>query len=217
MSRIVECAYCGNPFEAKRCTTRWCSQACRFRVWRERNPKPAKPVREQRCDQCGEAFTAIGERKRRFCSPQCSISAQNGARPTTQDEWRTCAVCGAGFQPQQRRGVGKTYCSAACRQKVRYQRGKGARKFEVDYDALYKAQDGKCAICGQPPTLKDARNGRTTKKLAVDHCHETGAVRGLLCTGCNTGLGCFSDDIDRIRCAITYLERRGAELIDLAL
>jgi hypothetical protein len=53
---------------------------------------------------------------------------------------------------------------------------------EDDYDALLASQRGRCAICG-----KDASgNGRL---LAVDHDHKTGEVRGLLCRGCNLGIG----------------------------
>lgn len=49
---------------------------------------------------------------------------------------------------------------------------------ESDYDALFEAQNGVCAICKKP-----------AKELYVDHSHETGAIRGLLCPGCNTFLG----------------------------
>lgn len=66
---------------------------------------------------------------------------------------------------------------------------------EADYDALVERHGGCCAICGG-----DAG-------LAVDHCHTTGVVRGLLCTRCNPGLGFFQDDPELLRQAIDYLER----------
>lgn len=74
-----------------------------------------------------------------------------------------------------------------------------------DYDALSVAQGGVCAICGGLPYggRVDARK----QFLSVDHDHVTGAVRGLLCDGCNTGLGQFKDDPDRLIAAIEYLKR----------
>lgn len=57
---------------------------------------------------------------------------------------------------------------------------------EVEYDALFEKQNGQCAICGTTRT-KAARN----KFFAVDHDHDTGEVRGLLCFICNTRLGWY--------------------------
>lgn len=54
------------------------------------------------------------------------------------------------------------------------------------YTALLQDQGGVCAICGQPETVKTKR-GKTIA-LAVDHCHTTGKIRGLLCMRCNTRL-----------------------------
>jgi len=75
------------------------------------------------------------------------------------------------------------------------------------YDALAAEQNNLCAICGQPERQTDPRYG-TLLELAVDHCHETGHIRGLLCSACNTAIGKFNDDPDTIRAAITYLERQ---------
>lgn len=65
------------------------------------------------------------------------------------------------------------------------------------YDRMLAAQDGACAICGKPPTRI---------ALAVDHCHETGVVRALLCTTCNTMLGAYEWMRDR---APVYLAAYG--------
>ena len=78
---------------------------------------------------------------------------------------------------------------------------------EADYDALLTSQGGGCAIC-QEPVRDRANNRQGPKALAVDHCHATGRVRGILCSNCNTLLGLAKDDADRLRAAIQYLESR---------
>lgn len=69
------------------------------------------------------------------------------------------------------------------------------------YDAQYDAQGGVCAICGKPETLVIA--GKPVK-LAVDHDHVTGQVRGLLCSDHNRGLGMLGT-IENLEAAIRYL------------
>lgn len=71
------------------------------------------------------------------------------------------------------------------------------------YDALVVAQNGVCAICGGTTAIDKWNSG--LKNLQVDHCHDTGTVRGLLCFHCNTGLGHFRDNSDLLRKAIDYL------------
>lgn len=80
---------------------------------------------------------------------------------------------------------------------------------EEEYDRLLAEQGGVCAICGEPETV-DAVNqhGTTLSRLCVDHNHETGQIRGLLCRRCNLGLGHLGEDVARLRSAITYLEDR---------
>lgn len=72
-----------------------------------------------------------------------------------------------------------------------------------EYEALLASQGGLCAICRQPEVHKTRGGG--VKNLSVDHDHETGAVRGLLCVRCNAGLGNFKDRIDILNQAIAYL------------
>ena len=71
----------------------------------------------------------------------------------------------------------------------------------TDYAEMLAKQQGQCAICG---SLLDC--SRYTK-LAIDHDHKTGKVRGLLCTNCNTALGLMKDSPIRLRAAAAYLER----------
>ena len=67
-----------------------------------------------------------------------------------------------------------------------------------DYDEIYEGQHGRCAICG-------IHSSSLNMRLAVDHNHVTGNVRGLLCGNCNIGLGKFQEDIDIFKKAIEYL------------
>ena len=76
----------------------------------------------------------------------------------------------------------------------------------ADYDELLEKQDGVCAICGKPETYKENQN------LAVDHDHETGRVRGLLCRKCNLGIGQLQDDPSLLWKALEYLVQHGAKV-----
>jgi len=75
-------------------------------------------------------------------------------------------------------------------------------KFNItldDYEQMLIKQGGCCAICNISPL-------QLTKALAVDHCHITLKIRGLLCVNCNHALGKFKDDINILTNAIKYLE-----------
>lgn len=68
----------------------------------------------------------------------------------------------------------------------------------IEYDAWLKRQHFKCAICRTHMNL-------LSRSLAVDHDHETGTVRGLLCSACNTALGLIKEDPVWLRAAAKYL------------
>jgi hypothetical protein len=70
----------------------------------------------------------------------------------------------------------------------------------TQYKQMLADQGGGCKICG-------SRTGIGKRKLAVDHDHKTGQVRGVLCNLCNRGLGAFKDDPVLIQAAIAYLEK----------
>jgi hypothetical protein len=72
----------------------------------------------------------------------------------------------------------------------------------VDYEIMLKEQNGQCAICGVSPF---------GQALDVDHCHETGAIRGLLCGTCNAGIGLLKDNPDLCYKASMYLAPKAAK------
>lgn len=135
----------------------------------------------------------------------------------------TCKTCGAEFQNllpswfdpnvpglrtetkverelrMQKLGV---YCSHKCRLEGRNALLLAARceRYGItveDYWQRFESQGGACAICrkAEPPG----------NNLAIDHCHVNGHARGLLCRRCNTALGGFEDDIERLLSAVEYL------------
>lgn len=75
------------------------------------------------------------------------------------------------------------------------------------YWAIHRSQNGLCAICGQPESKKVRRDGSVIRRLSVDHCHETGVVRGLLCGKCNAGIALLRHDTRLLDAAKTYLSR----------
>ena len=109
------------------------------------------------------------------------------------------------------------YCSKSCGDRVRQARYRernpdAHRKWRLparygisleQYEEMHAVQNGVCAICSRPETLV-VRGSHP--RLVVDHDHETGKVRGLLCDYCNTGLGKFKDDPQALRAAADYIE-----------
>jgi hypothetical protein len=70
---------------------------------------------------------------------------------------------------------------------------------DTDYEAMFDAQKGLCQICGKADT----------RRLAVDHDHDRGFIRDLLCLRCNAGIGLLGDDPDRLLAAVAYLRAWG--------
>ena len=71
------------------------------------------------------------------------------------------------------------------------------------YEAMYRAQGGICACCGRVPT--------TRHPLVIDHAHDTGVVRGLLCRWCNIALGHLGDTEDGVARAVDYLRKAAGQ------
>lgn len=81
------------------------------------------------------------------------------------------------------------------------------KKFNLsldEYTEMLNFQGGVCKICKKPESGVN-HTGRYFN-LAVDHCHETGKIRGLLCNKCNRGLGLFQDNLELFKEAVDYLE-----------
>jgi hypothetical protein len=89
------------------------------------------------------------------------------------------------------------------------------RKFGItpkEYSNFFESQNGSCAICKQPETA--TRLGKV-KALAVDHCHQSGFIRGLLCADCNMGIGKLKEDKNILLSAIQYLEKHSDQSLNV--
>jgi hypothetical protein len=160
------------------------------------------------CTQCKTGAAVLG---RVWCDTCLSAARTVEQRRKAEG---LCVACGKiPAEPDRVRCVACLAYASAKQEKFRQRNPEAVRISKLrkyglsraEYLALLARQNGLCALCGRPP-VKLHRGGT---HLAVDHDHETGAVRGLLCTNCNTGLGCFRDDSDLLGRAIEYLRRHG--------
>lgn len=127
-----------------------------------------------------EPAVCTGCRRRK---PAAAFNANNKKTNGLQSRCRTCVRRAARHPDRQVR---------ARAAKIKHKYGLS----EAAFEELLLEQDGLCAICREVPD----------KQLYVDHCHTTGAVRGLLCQACNAGIGQLRDDPALVRNALRYLE-----------
>lgn len=151
----------------------------------------------------------------------CSITCQRKAFDAREDQRcsqlvsKTCRECQqeqpiAEFRPP--RSLRCRACMKVRRQEEYKRRGgkewiysHNLKQYGLtldEYQAMLAKQGGSCAICGDEPS--------EGKRLNVDHNHETGAVRDLLCRWCNYALGNAKDDPARLRAMADYLDRHRA-------
>lgn len=104
-----------------------------------------------------------------------------------------CKECRSQLMQRWRRENGGSY-QVERRRRLKYLYGIAPDK----YDELLVKQNGVCAICRKLCV--------TGQRLSVDHCHETGKVRGLLCHNCNHGIGKFKDKPELLLAAAKYLK-----------
>ena len=113
---------------------------------------------------------------------------------------KECKTCKQTFTPTNPCNI---YCSPQCKGKNAYYK----RQYGItdsDLAQMKDEQNNKCYICQSEGFLIGKNNH--SEKLAVDHCHDTGKVRKLLCHNCNRALGLFKDKPELLRKAADYLE-----------
>ena len=124
------------------------------------------------------------------CHATLRYKSNNACVACEKKRWRTPE-----YRKQHRRNQSSDEYKKK-RQEYKYRYLYGLTKEEVI--EMRAEQNSTCPICMRP-----------TKRFCVDHDHETGKVRGLLCYRCNTGLGLFYDNLDVVKRAVGYLEKKG--------
>jgi hypothetical protein len=207
-----DCSICGTPFAGHHNAT-MCSDECRRanrkriqRAYHYRSYQPAKRV-DKACEQCGLVYGAY-KHSQRFCSALCARAARTQLFAATN---RACYKCDAPVDVPPGR-AGRAVCDD-CRVDPRTNRHamERRRRFraygitEAEYDAMLARQGGCCAICR---TTDPSGGMKRRADWAIDHCHATGQVRGILCSACNLGIGQMGDDPARLQAAAAYLLAR---------
>lgn len=165
------------------------------------------------CERCGDPIAETAPGKTKFCSRKCLNDHHNHARAADIkvaiiEQRKPCRVCDGPIPPEARSDV--IYCSPRCKSRGNQYGSSPQRDYNrwylyglspKQYAAMLAEQDGRCAIC-----RTDEWRGKDNAPH-VDHDHDSKYVRGILCGGCNNGLGSFGDDPARLRAAADYLER----------
>lgn len=168
------------------------------------------------CVVCGKEFIAKRVKTRKYCSYQCANAAVRlGLRPPSPKKPPPdptplrCVECGEMFLPVRYTAGRNKYCGPGCKSRARHQtpafkadalRRYYQSKYGLTLVEVEEMRSHGCAICG-----RTEGNGRFGQ-LHIDHCHDTGKVRGVLCHSCNVSLGHFNHDPDLLRKAAAYLE-----------
>lgn len=216
------CQHCGEliarkrPGEGKGRPALFCSVNCKQAARDAADAAARRAKRAGRsCVQCGGSISSDKSAKAVCCSRACSVAYQNCLKGQAKHSKRLaarearadpCGWCG-GAIPVTRK-MGSVFCSSECvKRAMTEQRRETVKHYNrrrlygisgEEFAALLASQNGRCAICGT-----DAPGGKGA--FHVDHCHDTGRVRGLLCHHCNLMLGNAKDDPARLAAAIRYL------------
>lgn len=205
MNKITKtCVICGERFEVHPCRSNkalYCSRGCKAEAstirsitWNE--VKTASG--EKKCTKCGTVKPLEQFYK--------SIHKNDGL-----DSWcKKCKVEDNRAYVQrnieEKRKYRKQYHIKNREKHLQQSKRNNIRlKYNIEdstYQEMIKQQNNRCAICG---TVFDSK----TNLAHLDHCHDTGRIRGMLCRKCNTGLGMFKDNQELLLKAALYLKPQG--------
>ena len=176
-------------------------------------------VRTCALEGCTEKFSVPPSSRKKYHNRECALKSPQVRRNLGRDDFihrltdideanrrANCAQCGpvSVMRGSRRKLVYRIDGEPEYRWRCYTDhRNKGLSKaYGISFDTYIEMaieQDGLCAICQKPSVLG--------KHLRVDHDHETGAVRGLLCDGCNVALGFVYEDVRTLQRMIDYLNK----------
>lgn len=166
------------------------------------------------CHVCGVALRAVnrsGTCRRHFSQSEMGKVYRKAWYSKNREEFLAYSAAYAKSRPEKTREYKDRY-ERVNKDKIKEMRKTRLNEWDStfarfkisadDFKKLHDAQQGKCAIC-----CREGAGRKTSKRMSVDHCHETGVVRGLLCNRCNLGLGHFQDNVEALTAAVEYLQR----------
>ena len=185
-------------------------------------------LEEKECPRCLTRFFPKHPRTVYCKSEECKkkgyrVQPSKNRKVPSMLPIKTCNICEKEFRPRDRsnKGIcGDIECRYKNRLKInRENKARNKRKPKYhkhhikqygltleQYTAMVEYQDHKCKICGIHETDNALDKTGNPKRLSIEHDHETGQIRGLLCNPCNTALGSFKDNVESLQRAILYLE-----------
>lgn len=196
---------CGNKFESNILTKKYCCEKCRklgekSRGKRRKSGHEHLPEFHYCCRVCSTVFRASKAGNHVFCSSTCRAldlekkkeEAKNREKPTIDN---SCNECNQQFTASRK----LKYCSYDCKRRAStyVSRLKQYGISAEEHKGMIEKAGGACEICNLK--LSDPL------RLNIDHNHKTGKVRGILCGRCNSGIGQFLDNENRLINAIKYL------------
>ena len=217
---MESCLHCSQEFSPCRAIQIYCSKSCRERAQKKRDRDRVREQKrierelrtglkgnQKKCVECDAVFQ-FKYNGEKYCGEDCRQAGAVRSEKARLERARLekealgpvlkacdCVQCGRRFFSEYKKKI----CSDTCRnerQKSTYMH-KTHGITSGQYEKMLIEQEAKCLIC------------KKIKRLVIDHCHNDGHIRGLLCSNCNSGLGYFADSVENFENAILYLRERG--------
>jgi hypothetical protein len=166
------------------------------------------------CPDCGKR---LSKKTSAYCVKHAARHAAD-KKPKAEPKKRirgVCIDCGDGVTGQ------KSKRCLPCRRKFEQGNTKPRheyarnwalqKKYGIDndgFEAIWNAFRGQCGICSKELTMPEQKRGQRPSAAVIDHDHNTGNIRGLLCNSCNKAIGLLKDNADLVQKAADYLRKK---------